>query len=405
MNKSIISEPTELHSWVDGNTGRRVQQLTNEPNGAMLTYFRYFRHLPDGRMLIAIIGDRNMDGIHPANATRPSDISGERFHSGAGALNPASGELEYLNYPSHNMKLRINDGRIWYLQRSSGELWTAQLPSGKPELVTHLPEEIASHIVDITCDGSTLILEEHISETPVSLANDLDTHELWLHFNRRRSGSLFTYDIATATRRKLFDTQDVSIFHIDTSPTDPTLIRYAHDMLECTGQRMFTVRTDGSQLHAIRPQEYGEMITHEFWWADPACIGFTYQDRRGDSTVQEIPLCEYAPVSTHLGIANLAGEQVYLSDALNSYHSHLNVSRRGDLVCGEGTDGNSFVFAAPFSWQSTKIDFAPMATIHTPYHPMKGQNVNADFSADSKWILFNDTIDGRLQVCRVQVEL
>ena len=138
--------------------------------------------------------------------------------------------------------------------------------------------------------------------------------------------------------------------------------------------------------------------------ADPSYIGFTYQDRRGDSTVYELPWCEYAPVTTHLGIAGLDGEQVYLSDPLNSYHSHLYVSRRGDMVCGEGTDGNSFVFAAPFSWQSTKIDFTALATIHTEYHPMSGQGVHCDFSADNKWLLYNDTIDGKTQVCRVAVD-
>ncbi len=374
---------SEQHSWIDENTGRRVQQMTDEPNGAQITYFRNFRHLPDGRMIIRINGEGG---------------------ASCGALEPASGELMPLPYPSWHMKLRSSDGRIWYLRRGTNELWTALLPDGEPELIAPIPPEILPIVSDITCDGKTLILEERIIGDAPSLAGELTNEILWAHFKRPRSGSLWAYDIATATRRKLLDTQDVCTFHVETSPTDPTLIRFAEDVLECTGQRMFTVRTDGSDLRVIRPQEYGEMITHEFWWADPSLIGFTYQDRRGDRTVEEIPLCEYAPVSTHLGIANINGEQVYLSDALNSYHSHIYVSRRGDLVCGEGTDGNSFVFAAPFSMQSTKVDFAAMATIHTPYHAMKGQQVHADFSADSKWLLFNDKIDGKLQVCRVQVE-
>jgi hypothetical protein len=168
---------------------------------------------------------------------------------------------------------------------------------------------------------------------------------------------------------------------------------------------MFTVRADGSEHRTIRVQEVGEMITHEFWWADPNFIGYTYQDRRGDPTVQELPWSEYAPVKTRLGIADLDGNEVYLSDPLNSYHSHLYVSRRGDYVSGEGTDGNSFVFAAPFSWDNTKIDFTALATIYTPYSAMLGQYVHADFSADSKWLLYNDTIDGVMQVCRVRVDV
>lgn len=395
-------------TWIDENTGRRVWQLTNSPNGAALGYFRQYRHLPDGRMLINLPGEQGIGN----------------FGGKMAAIDPETGDLEVLEHPGHYLKLRISDGQVWYLKRPPGfelptdlskidrsqwrrgprDLWTATLPYGEPQLVAQLPEEIARHVSDITCDGQTLILEERHSEQVESPIGSTEVEKMWAHFKRVRNGAVYAYDIASQTRRTLLETQDVTTFHVDTSPVDPGLVRFAHDMLECTGQRMFTTRTDGSDLHPIRVQEFGEMITHEFWWGDPDYIGFTYQDRRGDSTVYELPWSEYSPVTTHLGVANLAGEEVFLSDPLNSYHSHLYVSRRGDMVCGEGTDGNSFVFAAPFSFENTRVDFAAMATIHTPYNPMSGQNVHSDFSADGKWLLFNDQIDGKTQVCRAQVD-
>ena len=403
MEATATSHVAEQKSWIDETTGRRVWQMTDSPTGASLSYFRTYRHLPDGRMLMNVRGAQG-SGM---------------FGGSLAAIDPASGALELLDYPGRYLKLRISDGQMWFLQRPPGheipadrtqwrngprDLWTVQLPHGEPQLVAQLPEEIARHVSDITCDGSTLLLEERVSEQVESPVGSTEAEKMWIHFNRARSGTLLAYDIASQTRRTLVETQDVSTFHVESSPTDPNLIRFAHDMLECTGQRMFTVRTNGSELHPIRRQAFGEMITHEFWWGDPSYIGFTYQDRRGDSTVHDLPWCEYAPVNSHLGIADLAGEQVYLSDPLNSYHSHLYVSRRGDMVCGEGTDGNSFVFAAPFSWQSTKVDFTAMATIHTEYHPMSGQGVHCDFSADNKWLLYNDTIDGKIQICRVAVD-
>lgn len=398
------SQPT----WIDENTGRRVWQVTNSPEGALIGYFRFYKHLPDGRMLIHLPGGKGRG----------------QFGGRMGAVDPATGDVEILEYPGHYLKLRISDGQVWFLKRPAGfkmlesiaavdrdfwrrgprDLWTANLPGGEAQFVAQLPEAVARQVSDITCDGSTLILEERHSEKVGSPVGSTEVEKMWAHFRRVRNGAIHAYDIASQTRRTLVETQDTTTFHVDTSPVDPTLVRYAHDMLECTGQRMFTVRTDGSELHPIRVQELGEMITHEFWWGDPNYIGYTYQDRRGDTTIHDLPWAEYAPVTTHLGVADLAGNEVFLSDPLNSYHSHLYVSRRGDLVCGEGTDDNSFVFAAPFAFENTKVDFSAMATIHTPYHPMSGQSVNSDFSADGKWLLFNDRIDGKMQVCRVQVD-
>jgi hypothetical protein len=52
----------------------------------------------------------------------------------------------------------------------------------------------------------------------------------------------------------------------------------------------------------------------------------------------------------------------------------------GKLISGSGTDGHSFVYAAPFDWHSPRVDFIPLATIHPPYVPFHGQGVNCGFS-------------------------
>lgn len=386
MSSELIGATGEpLRSWVDENTGRRVWQMTNLPGGVALDYFRFFRHLPDGRMLI------NTGGLSWGNM---------------GLLDPDSGFLEELPFSSRYLKLRPADGRIWFLERESNQLFTALVGTAEaPEPVATLPAGIVRHASDITCDGKTLILEHKQEEQVLAPEGTSELEALWMRFRRKRSGTLSAFDLESGMTRELAAIPDMCTFHVDTSPTDPGLVRYARDMLECTGQRMFMVRTDGTDARIIRPQEYGEMITHEFWWADPNFIGYTYQDRRGDSTVQELPWSEYAPVSTHLGIADLEGREVFRSDPLNSYHSHLYVSRCGNFVSGEGTDGTSFVFAAPFSWENTRVDMTALATIHTPYQPMVGQYVHADFSADSRWLLYNDTIDGQVQICRVAVDL
>lgn len=385
-------------SWIDENTDRRVWQLTDSPGGVQLGYFRFYRHLPDGRMVVDIAG-------MPSEDDASSDPMRQAWSGGLGLLDPATGALEITSLPSHYLRLRSKDGLIWHLSKRTGELWSTLLPDiSTRELVTILPLEIAAIVSDITCDGKTLLLEERVEEKYDVPEGATPVQALWCRFNRKRSGTLSAYDIASGTKRVLIETKGVGTFHVDTSPEDPDLVRYARDMLECTGQRMYTVRTDGSEDRIIRPQEFGEMITHEFWWADPSLIGYTYQDRRGDETVEALPWSEYSPRPTRLGIADLEGNEVFLSDPLNSYHSHLYVSRDGHYVSGEGTDGNSFVFAAAFDMNNPKVEMQALATIHTPYSPMAGQYVHADFSADSKWLLYNDLIDGHLQICRVAID-
>ncbi|MGD0091045.1 MAG: hypothetical protein ABSE73_14095 [Planctomycetota bacterium] len=180
-------------------------------------------------------------------------------------------------------------------------------------------------------------------------------------------------------------------------------MRYCLDMYDAYGQRIWAVRTDGSGQRMIRPQERGEFVTHEFWLGNSDLIGYTYQDRRRDPTLHEKPWGEYSPCPTHLGFASTEGKERWLSGPLNCYHTHIFVSPDGRWVCGEGTDGHSFVYAAPFSFQERHIEMVALAAVHAPYVPFRGQMVDAGFSADSKWLLFNDTVDGRLQVCACAV--
>ena len=44
-------------------------------------------------------------------------------------------------------------------------------------------------------------------------------------------------------------------------------------------------------------------------------------------------------------------------------------------------------------------------TIHTPYLAYIANKVDAGFSADSRWLIYHDTIVGDLQVFAVAVDL
>ncbi len=373
-----------MREWTDETTGRTVRQLTDLPEGASVSYFRMPRHVPGGWIL----------------------AWGKHARGHALLLDPDSGDALPLEFPIGGyLKLNEATGRLWYTQGQGRAIWAVDLPGGTPTRVGEVPAEAPGSLVDITCDGRTAILAERTQDlTAFPIPTTKDVAAFWHYISRPRSGRIWACDLPSGRLTKIAESTELCIDHVDTSPTDSTLLKFCKDMLESLGQRMYTVRVDGAGLRQVRHQEMFEMITHEFWWPGGQHIGYTDQDRRGDPTFYERPWCEYAPVATRLGIAALDGREVYLSDPLNCYHSHLFVSPDGAWVCGEGTDGHSFAYCSPFSWKSTAVNFVPMATIHTPYVPFRGQGVETGFSADSRWLLFNDTLDGRRLVCSVRVE-
>lgn len=370
-----------VRTFIDEHTGRTVRQLTDCPDGAYPFYFRRYCNLPDGRML----------------------IGGNRRQGVTMLLDPASGDLTVPSCRFRPLKLREADGHAWFIRakdphaprekrlRTGRELWQIDLPDGSPEFIADIPDALPGMVEDITIDGRCLVANEHeedLATYPPPTTQDPAAMERY--FGRPRRGGIWVYDIAAGDIRQILETPDYCPVHVDTSPLDPALLRYASDRPETRAQRIHTLRLDGSDHRPIRPQQRGEMVTHEFWWSDPRYIGYTYQDRRADPTVQTHHWAEYALADTRLGIANLAGREVYLSDPLNSYHSHLYRSVDGTLVSGEGSDGCDFVYAARFSMDSTRVEMVALASLHSPYVPFRGRAVECHFSADNRWLIYGD---------------
>ncbi|MCX5662954.1 MAG: hypothetical protein NTW19_24990 [Planctomycetota bacterium] len=367
--------------WSDAVTGRRVRQISPAGKGGSLGYFRNPRHLPDGTMLASI--DKKL-----------------------GLLEPESGDFRPITGMRGNRLKLLNDGTLLTHDGETHEFFATPLPGGTSRSLGKLLEGEKAQVIDITCDGRTVLMTEcHDPHAGELAPTRKDPDLFWRYVSRPRHGEIVAFDLQTRERRTLLRAEDCCPFHLDSNPLDAGLLRFAYDKWEGHNQRVWSIRTDGSDLKPIRPQAHGELVTHEFWWPDGKHVGFTYQDRREDTQHHELPWCEYAPAKTRLGVADLSGKQVYLSDPVNHYHTHLYVSRDATLLSGSGTDGHSMVHAAKFSLKDPRVDYVPLATVHTPYVPFRGQWVNCDFDAQGRWLFYTDTIDGKLELCAVDVEL
>jgi hypothetical protein len=383
-------------SWTDPNTKRHVRQLTDLPQGAGLAYFRLGRHLHDGRLLAYANGDQgNVLLIDPASGDvehLPINLNlwGGKFYESSATYY----EFTQAGQPSKSGRAPVNITR-------------RTMPYGQPEHVATLPSDAPGDPHDISCDGKTLILVEYQQDnTDFPIPTTMDLKPFWGWFSRPRRSAIWAWDIASSTARKIYETQGFSVLHIECSLTDPTLVRFAHDMYDAYTQRCWTIRTNATSLTRIHPQRFGDLITHEFWWPDASMIGYTYQDRTKSTTLQTHAWAEYSPEPTQFGLADsCTGKNLYLSDPVNCYHTHIFRSPCGKYISGEGTHDHSMVYSAHFDIKNPRLTMIPLATVRTPYVPFRGQHVETGYSPDSKWLLYNEQIDGKHQVMCVKNDI
>ncbi len=93
---------------------------------------------------------------------------------------------------------------------------------------------------------------------------------------------LFTMDTRTGEVRTILKCTDW-LNHLLFSPTDPTLLMYCHEGPWHKVERIWTIRTDGSQVTKIHTRTMQmEIFGHEFWSADGKIIWYDLQTPRGE---------------------------------------------------------------------------------------------------------------------------
>ena len=376
-----------MKEWKDPTTGCRVRRLTDFDGGATRIRFRVPCNLPDGRIVVTGTseGKRHLwlVDIETAEAEPRPTITGYNT-------------------------LYSDTGRCWFVR--DRDLWAADLMQGTEEAACRMPDGFAGKVV-VSSDGR--IAWGSYSHPPKEAPsprqdgkeersaeayhrNQIQAHE------RATGGGLKVLDLRTEEVRKVHEFHTSSPGYLAPSPTDPDLLAFAHMSPPHICQRIWLARADG-EVHPIRPQECGEAIIHEYWWPGGKAIGYKYLDVRKDPNFDKLQLLEYSSAPLHVGFASLDGKEQWLSDPLEHYQSHIIVSPDERWFCGEGTHDWFFVTVARFDPESTHLDFKPVATTHAPYLPASGAGIETSFSADSRWVIYNDQLDGVRQVYAVEV--
>ena len=398
--------PTE---WVDPDTGHRVVQLSTEPGSESL-YFNLNPFTPDGKRMV----------ITTAN--------------GIALVNLATRAVENIvaGRPRIIMVGR-KTGQIYFTARKvvDGETnqWVCAIdPNTKVSrniLKLARGQQVSTVNADETLLGGTFTERSDWSDNEFfgggpNQRNDVASADAY----RGRKGAmmeerlakhypmeLFFYNMATHQTRRVNRCTDW-LGHLQFSPADPNLLMFCHEGPWHKVDRIWTIRTDGTDLRLIHQRTMVmEIAGHEFWSADGQTIWYDLQTPRGEDFWVA-------------GYAVKDGGRTWYHLQRDEWGVHFNVSPDGKLFSSDGGDDKMVAHANNGKWlylfrpellndrSAGEVDTSKLIKPGV-FHTERLVNMvkhdyalepNGMFSPDMKWLIFRSNMSGANQVYAVELK-
>jgi len=400
--------PTE---WIDQDTGHRVIRLSRE-DGTQSLYFNQNAYTADGKKLIVTTGGGGIATIELATREVKPLVAG----------------------PVSVLVAGHRSGDVYYTKRETGgaTVFATNVNTGATREVVKLA---AGRMVSSLNADETLLLGTYIDGPPrapqgggrggggySAIGADgkpmtyADAKDLSLHNSlmAARSGPprvLFTVNTKTGESKEIFREREW-LGHLQFSPTDPALIMFCHEGTWHEVDRIWTIRTDGSDLKKIHTRTMNmEIAGHEFFSADGSTIWYDLQTPRG--------------VDFWLAAYRIAtGKRTWYHLERNEWSVHFNVSPDGTLFAGDGGDSEMVARAPDGKWiylfrpqrvpdvagikapnSGELIDtgfFTSERLVNMSKHDYRLEP-NVTFSPDMKWIVFRSNLLGPVHVFAMEI--
>jgi len=145
--------------------------------------------------------------------------------------------------------------------------------------------------------------------------------------------TLFTINLQSGEITKLLEHSTDWLNHLQFSPTDPTLLLYCHEGHWQLVDRIWTIRTDGSQNQLIHKRIMEqECAGHEWWSADGKNIWYQLHF---PVNMNNASFVSSYNVNT--------GGRVWYHQFSDTNSIHHNSSPDDKLFCGDGNKGNPWI--------------------------------------------------------------
>ena len=221
-------------------------------------------------------------------------------------------------------------------------------------------------------------------------AQEASLEARWL---ARRPMALYTLNVKTGELKTIYRSTDW-LNHVQMSPTDPALIMYCHEGPWHKVDRIWTIRTDGSQRQLMHNRTMDmEIAGHEFFSADGKTIWYDLQTPKSQ-------------VFWLAGVEIATGKRTRYSVEREHWSVHFNQSPDGTMFAGDGGGPNSV--AAPGNGQWIYL-FRPAngklvaeKLVDLAKHNYRLEP-NVTFTPDGKRIVFRSNMHGDTHVYAVDV--
>ena len=195
--------------------------------------------------------------------------------------------------------------------------------------------------------------------------------------------------------------------HMQFSPADPNWLLYCHEGTWHEVDRVWVIRTDGSEQKLLHKRTMDmEIAGHEFWGRDGKTVWFDLQTPRS----QEFWLA---------GVNLETGDKIRYKIERDQWSVHYNVSRDGKLFAGDGGDPGQVAFAKDGQWiyaftpaQDVQMagkggwaqgTFKAEKLVNMAKHNYKTEP-NVTITPDGKWVVFRSNMHGPTHVYAAEVK-
>jgi oligogalacturonide lyase len=376
--QSAASEkPIERYEWIDADTGHRVIRLSREAGTASL-YFHQNAYTASGDKLVV---------------TTPQGIATIELKTGKLELIVAGRASSLIVGRQSRQVFYLKDGAVMATHldtKATREITrNAALRTGSGFAIN----------ADETLLGGSLMVGGR-SFTPRTArpagADEYPSKGQMMEdrWAAKLPMALYTINIKTGEVKEFYHATDW-LNHVQFSPTDPTLMMFCHEGPWHKVDRIWTIRTDGSDKKLIHKRTMEmEIAGHEFFSADGKTIWYDLQTPKRE-------------VFWLAGVNLATGKTTRYRVPREQWSVHFNIAPNGKLFAGDGGGPNSV--AAPGNGQWIYL-FTPQKDgtlkaerlVNLAQHDYKLEP-NVTFTPDMKWIVFRSNLRGATHVYAVEV--
>lgn len=383
-------QPEPPREWVDPDTGHRIVRLSNEP-GSSSFYFHQNGYTASGDKLV--FSTRSGLSVYNFKTQQIEQIVEGR--TGLVVVGRKTRKVFYMkgesvyetNIDTKETREIVKNGK---LRSGSGfGLNADETMLGGSMITGDVPEEFRPQAPQTPPQPNAPLPTAGRDNYPGK--GDMMERRLAAKIPM----SLYTVNIKTGEVKTFHPATDW-LNHVQFSPTDPTLMMFCHEGPWHKVDRIWTIRTDGSDLKKIHTRTMDmEIAGHEFFSEDGKYIYYDLQ----------------TPKSVQFWLAGYeikTGKIVKYSVTKPEWSVHYNVSPDGKIFSGDGGGPNSVARGDNGQWiylfrPDGKGKFIAEKLVNLAKHDYSLEP-NGTFTPDGKWIVFRSNMYGPSQIYAVEVK-